>query len=102
MKKLIIAAGIALAASSSAFAQSTALDVVTFEPVNRDALIDFAATASIGNEMTTQHRARLGDGSPQYMNENVRIDFTPTASIGNAGDVFEHRARLGDGSPVYR
>jgi hypothetical protein len=66
MKKIIIALGIALASSTAALAQSSALDVVgqKFE-VNASA-VDYAATASIGSA-PTEMRDRLGDGSPMIV-----------------------------------
>ncbi|WP_421854401.1 hypothetical protein [Oricola sp.] len=105
MKTLIIATGIALATTASAFAQSSALDHFEPEPVNRSALIDFQATKSIRAPVVTEFRDRLGDGAPQYINRNVRrnagVDYAPTSSIKRSADrIFV--PRLGDGAPVYR
>lgn len=99
MKKLFIAAALAMTTTAPALADSSALDVYTPEPVNR-ALFDFTPTASIGNNVRTETRARLGDGSPQYMNQSVSIDRAATAAIG-APVEMEFRGRLGDGSPQY-
>lgn len=65
MKKIIIALGFAVAASTAVLAQSSALDVQgqKFE-VNTSA-IDNEATASIGTQ-ATETRDRLGDGSPMF------------------------------------
>ena len=98
MKTLIIAAALVLAMSGPVLADSSALDVYTPEPVNR-ALFDFAPTASIGG-VRTEHRGRLDDGSPHYLNNEVYIDRMSTASIGNSVET-EIRGRLGDGSPRY-
>lgn len=104
MKKLVIALAMIAGASGSALAQSSALDVMPFEPVNATAL-DFTATTSIGSAGANQYeiRDRLGDGSPRYVGGGgSALDFTSTASIG-AGNAnqYEVRDRLGDGSPRY-
>lgn len=70
MKKIIIALGIALASSTAALAQSSALDVVGQKFEVSDSSIDYTATASIGTA-TTELRDRLGDGSPMAVTEPV-------------------------------
>ena len=97
MNKIIIALGLTLAASTGAFAQSSALDV--FTPEVSQPGIDFSATAGIGNGMSEELGPRLGDGSPVFTSEARGIDFRATASIGGASE--ELGLRLGDGSPVY-
>jgi hypothetical protein len=99
MNKLIIAFGVTLAAASSAFAQSSILDVMKPEPVT--ATQDVAA----GNGGASAYdftRGRLGDGSPAFVAaEGVAgIDNTATASIGAASAYDFTRGRLGDGSPM--
>jgi len=99
MKTILLAAAVALTATTGAFAQSSALDV--YMPAPSQSGIDFSATASIGETMDYVERGRLGDGSPVYVNRDRGIDFTPTASIGGGNVDEPFRARLGDGSPVY-
>lgn len=101
MKKIVIALALSLAASGAAFAKSGALDVTKFEPVKQSA-IDYTPTASVGAANEFETRAKLGDGSPQYVKRAVSgIDYSATGSIGMAGS-GEHRDRLGDGSPQYK
>jgi hypothetical protein len=71
VNKIIIALGIALASSTAAFAQSSALDVVgqEFQKFSSAApAVDYEATASIGGANlgvdAVENRDRLGDGSP--------------------------------------
>ncbi len=68
MNKIIIALGIALASSTAAFAQSSALDVVGQQTVYSAPAVDTEATASIGGANrgveAVENRGRLGDGSP--------------------------------------
>ncbi|WP_424993366.1 hypothetical protein [Oceaniradius stylonematis] len=97
MKTILLAAAIAVTATTGAFAQSSALDV--FTPEVSQPGIDFSATAGIGNGMSEELGPRLGDGSPVFTSEARGIDFRATASIGGASE--ELGPRLGDGSPVY-
>ncbi|MBO6553382.1 MAG: hypothetical protein JJ926_11120 [Roseitalea sp.] len=97
MKTILLAAAIAVTATTGAFAQSSALDV--FTPEVSQSGVDFSATASIGDGATEELGPRLGDGSPVYTNDVRGIDFRATASIGGAPE--ELGPRLGDGSPVY-
>ena len=68
MNKIIIALGFALASSTAALAQSSALDVIgqQFTPATQS--VDYEATASIGTTNlgvdAVENRDRLGDGSP--------------------------------------
>ena len=104
MKTLVIALAMVAGASGAALADSSALDVMPFQPVNASAL-DYTATTSIGASDKNQYevRARLGDGSPSYVGGgNSALDYTATASIGDGStNQYEVRARLGDGSPTY-
>ena len=97
MKTILLAAAIAVTATTGAFAQSSALDV--FTPEVSQSGVDFSATASIGDGATEELGPRLGDGSPVFTSEARGIDFRATASIGGASE--ELGLRLGDGSPVY-
>ena len=69
MNKIIIALGIALASSTAAFAQSSALDVIGQPTIYSAPAVDTEATASIGGTASlaveaVENRGRLGDGSP--------------------------------------
>jgi uncharacterized protein YgiM (DUF1202 family) len=102
MNKFVIALGLSLAASSAAFAQSSALDVYVPEPV-KASVIDYTATASTGASETFELRAKLGDGSPVYVNGATgNVDYSATGSIGGASEDKIFHPRLSDGSPVYK
>ena len=86
MNKIIIALGISLAASTAAFADSSALDAYQF-PAEQGSI-----ALATGATNTQVEQARLGDGSPTFTgalagNGNGNgIDYRATASIGdNAG-----------------
>jgi hypothetical protein len=98
MNKIIIAIGVALVTATSAFADSSALDINAPEVFNASA-IDGTATSSIGGDAYGM-RARLGDGSPAYSASDMRIDNTATSAIGTLA-VDDQRGRLGDGSPAW-
>jgi hypothetical protein len=104
MKNLVIALGLTLAASTAAYADSSALDVVGAPSAygfSQGGSIDYTATASIGVGNEFEQRGRLGDGSPTYTaNAGGSVDYTATASTSSSNE-FEYRARFGDGSPVY-
>ncbi len=99
MNKIIIALGVALVSATAAFADSSALDVKSPDVYNA-ASVDQTATGSIGTAPTLELRAKLGDGSPQYLSGNSLYDATATGSIGTAAPT-EQSARFGDASPVY-
>ena len=67
MNKIIIALGIALASSTAALAQSSALDVAG-QPSANTVLIDTVETGSIvsanAGVESVENRGMLGDGSP--------------------------------------
>lgn len=98
MNKIIIALGVALVTATSAFADSSALDINAPEVFNASA-IDGTATASIGGDAYGM-RARLGDGSPAYVAIEAGVDNTATSAI-SAVAVDDSRGRLGDGSPAW-
>ena len=84
MNKIIIALVISLAASTAAFADSSALDAYQF-PAEQGSI---ALATDVSNAQVEQ--ARLGDGSPSYTGalagKGYGVDYTATASIGdNAG-----------------
>ncbi len=99
MTKIILALGLSLAASTGAFAKSTALDAYDF-PAN-----DGTATVSVSgvdNQQVVYNRAG-NDGSPTFLAPQGDIDYTATASIGGSmsGDqIIYHRAG-NDGSPTF-
>ena len=103
MNKIIIALGLTLAASTGAFAQSSALDAYVPQ-VQNTAAIDYTATASIGgvsNELVTYDRADK-DGSPTYKASQAGIDYTATASIGGgSNDQIVYNRAGNDGSPSF-
>ena len=85
MKTNIAAIALTVAASTGAFAQSSALDSYTASPVNGPVAI---AVASPSDNAV---RGRLGDGSPMYeLNDASAIDFTATASIGAGQANFDN------------
>jgi len=103
MNKFLIALGLTLAASTGAFAESSALDA--YVPQAFDASgIDYTATASVGgasNDQVVYHRAG-NDGSPTFAAPQGGIDYTATASVGgvSSDQVIYHRAG-NDGSPTF-
>jgi hypothetical protein len=103
MNKIIIALGVALVTATSAFADSSALDVVNQDAVTVSS-IDRAATGSIGGQSAYEERARLGDGSPAWFTQGAAgksgTDYSATGSIGGQS-AYGERARLGDGSPAW-
>ncbi|PWW02013.1 hypothetical protein DFR52_102678 [Hoeflea marina] len=72
MNKIIIALGISLAASTAAFADSSALDAYQV-PAQQGAV---ALATGTSNQQVEQ--VRLGDGSPVYLGG---VDYNATASI---------------------
>ena len=89
MNKIIIALGIALASSTAAFAQSSALDVVGQQTTYSAPAVDTEATASIGaanfGVEAVENRGRLGDGSPMIGSDvSVAIEtgYLPAQRLG--------------------
>mgnify|MGYP003681249441 CR=1 FL=1 len=105
MNKLIIALGLTLAASTGAFADTTAMDAYVPQAADASA-IDYTATASVGgvsNDQIVYNRAG-NDGSPSFKAPQGGIDYTATASIGNGvsnEQVIYDRAG-NDGSPRFQ
>ena len=103
MNKIIIALSLTLAASTGAFAQSSALDAYVPQAANA-AGIDYTATASTGgvsNDLVTYHRAD-NDGSPTFQAPQGGVDFTATASIGDvSNDQITYDRAGNDGSPSF-
>ncbi|OCW57798.1 hypothetical protein [Hoeflea olei] len=99
MNKLLIALGLTLAASTGAFAKSSALDAYTV-PSNTGYSAPLATGTS--NDLVSYDRADK-DGSPSFAAPAGGIDYTPTASIGGVSNDHAVYGRAGnDGSPSYR
>ena len=99
MNKLIIALGLTLAASTGAFAQSTAMDAYTVPSVD-----GYAAPLATGtsNDLVSYDRAG-NDGSPTFAAPMGGIDYTATASIGDvANEQVVYDRADNDGSPRFR
>lgn len=103
MKNVLIALGLTLAATSGAFADSSALDVQGTPELNRgNAAVTIAQGDYNGrNELT--NTGPFNDRSPSFAPVSVGIDYTATASIGNGGHSVDlaKQPRLGDGVLPY-
>ncbi|MAY63366.1 MAG: hypothetical protein CML29_14260 [Rhizobiales bacterium] len=101
MKNVLIALGLTLAATTGAFAQSSALDVQgSPELVRGNAAVNIPLSTWDGrNELTNS--GPFQDESPRYATTNSgTIDYTATASIdddGLRGPSIVRQPRLGDG-----
>ena len=99
MNKLLIALGLTLAASTGAFAQTTAMDAYTV-PANDGYAAPLATGTS--NDLVTYDRANK-DGSPVFAAPQAGIDYTATASIDAVANEQVVYDRAGnDGSPSFR
>ncbi|WP_412051169.1 hypothetical protein ACK6D9_07290 [Hoeflea sp. Naph1] len=97
MNKLIIALGLTLAASTGAFAQSSALDAYDVPSVQGQ--VNYAVGTS--NELVSYDRADQ-DGSPSFQAADAGVDYTTTASIGDvANDQVRYDRAGNDGSPHF-
>ncbi|MBC7280369.1 hypothetical protein [Hoeflea sp.] len=103
MNKIIIALGLTLAASTGAFAETSARDAYVPQTANV-AAIDYTATASVGgasNDLVSYHRAG-SDGSPSFAAPQGGVDYTATASIGSvSNDQVTYDRANNDGSPSF-
>ena len=105
MKNVLIALGLTLAATTGAFANSSALDVQGSPELNHgNAAVAIADSTYDGrNELT--NTGPFGDRSPTYAAPvNAGIDYTATASIddnGHLGASIVKQPRLGDGVLPY-
>ena len=99
MNKLLIALGLTLAASTGAFAQTSALDAYTVPSVDASAAPTVTGTS---NDLVSYDRAGK-DGSPTFQAPMTGIDYTATSSIGDVSNdqVVYDRADK-DGSPSFR
>ncbi|WP_412049347.1 hypothetical protein ACK6D9_16630 [Hoeflea sp. Naph1] len=97
MNKLLIALGLTLAASTGAFAASTAMDAYDV-PAAQGSI---AAAVNVSNDLVSYHRAG-NDGSPSFVAPQGGIDYTPTASVGTVSNDQVTYDRFGnDGSPRF-
>ena len=97
MNKIIIALGLTLAASTSAFAASTAMDAYDVPAVQGQA--NFAI--GVSNDLVSYDRANM-DGSPSFAAPQGGMDYTATASIGGMSNEQISYDRTGnDGSPIF-
>jgi len=98
MNKLIIALGLTLAASTGAFADSTAMDAYDVPAAQG------SATYAIGtsNDLVSYDRAG-NDGSPSFQAPQGGVDYTATASVGEVSNDQVVYDRAGnDGSPRFQ
>jgi len=97
MNKLIIALGLTLAASTGAFAASSALDAYAV-PAAQGAS---GQAVGISNDLVSYDRAGM-DGSPTYEAPQGGIDYVATASVGDVSNAQVTYDRAGmDGSPRF-
>ncbi|MCY0095651.1 hypothetical protein [Hoeflea ulvae] len=98
MNKILIALGLTLAASTGAFADSTALDAYNVPAAQGSA--NYAVGSS--NDLVTYDRAG-NDGSPSFQAPQGGVDFTATASVGDvANDKVIYDRANNDGSPRFQ
>ena len=98
MNKLIIALGLTLAASTGAFADSTAMDAYDVPAAQG------SATYAVGtsNDLVSYERAG-NDGSPSFQAPQGGVDYTATASVGDVSNDKVTYDRAGnDGSPRFQ
>ena len=99
MNKILIALGLTLAASTGAFAASTAMDANTLPSANASASL---AVVGATNDLVSYDRAG-NDGSPNFQTPQGGIDYTATASIGAvSGDPIIYDRAGNDGSPRFQ
>ena len=97
MKNVLLALGLTLAATSGAFADSSALDAI-YLPQDVAASNPAAPIAQSNDANQFTQTGPLNDRSPTYTQSSAQIDYTATASIGNGNSVnLAKQPRLGDG-----
>ena len=99
MKNVLLALGLSLAATSGAFAGTSALDA-THLPQDIVASNPAAPVAQSSGENQLTRNGAFSDHSPVYLPASTGIDYTATASIdddGVPGASIVHDPRLGDG-----
>jgi len=98
MNKILIALGLTLAASTGAFAASTAMDAYNLPSADASASI---AVVDTTNDLVSYDRAG-NDGSPVFQAPQGGIDYTATASVGDVSNDQVTYDRAGnDGSPRF-
>ncbi len=91
MNKIIIALGVALVSATSAFADSSAIDVVNQLQFPANVAIDTVATGSIGSVAATSDEFRFGDASPMHQSAGAAVDTAATGSIATTNYVVNDR-----------
>jgi hypothetical protein len=81
MNKLILGLSIALISATSAFADSSAIDVVNQQTVFNASAVDLEATGSIGT--ASQDEFRFGDVSPAAQASNANGPVAVTNYVTN-------------------
>jgi len=98
MNKILIALGLTFAASTGAFAASTAMDAYNLPSADASASVAVVGTT---NDLVSYDRAG-NDGSPSFQAPQGGIDYTATASTGNVSNDQVIYDRAGnDGSPRF-
>ena len=98
MNKLIIALGLTLAASTGAFADSTALDAYNVPAAQGSATY----AVGVSNDLVSYDRAG-NDGSPSFQAPQGGVDYIATASVGAVSNdqvVYDRAGK--DGSPRFQ
>jgi hypothetical protein len=80
MNKIIIAMGVALISATSAFADSSAIDVGNQKTIYNAAAVDYTATGSIGSSVA-DNEFQWGDTSPMHQSAGSNVDLSATGSI---------------------
>jgi len=97
MNKILIALGLTLAASTGAFAASTALDAYDVPAAQGTATY----AVGVSNDLVSYDRAG-NDGSPTFTAPQGGIDYTATASVGGfSNDQIRYDRAGNDGSPSF-
>jgi len=97
MNKILITFGLTLAATTGAFAQSSALDA--YQAPTGHGSANFAV--GVSNDLVSYSRAD-NDGSPSFAAPQGGIDYTATGSMGGVSNDQVSYSRAGnDGSPVF-
>ena len=97
MNKLLIALSLSLAASTGAFAASTAMDAYVVPAAQGSATY----AVGVSNDLVSYDRAG-NDGSPTFQAPQGGVDYTATASVGSVSNDQVTYDRAGnDGSPHF-
>ncbi|MAY63367.1 MAG: hypothetical protein CML29_14265 [Rhizobiales bacterium] len=96
MKNVLLALGLSLAATSGAFAGTSALDA-THLPQDIVASNPAAPIARTSGENRLTQDGPFSDHSPVYLPASAQIDYTATASVNDGQPRLSQQPRLGDG-----